>query len=108
MLLPRLVTVTLTSIWRTSESRTGCGETWRLRIRPRNLRFPYLGKTSVEENGCSIRLKNPRFFMVVVVIGAGVPTGAVEDAGVADGVAVARVSTIDSCARRPAAAKIRL
>src|SRR5438128_12568388 len=77
MWLPMLVTVTLTSICRTSESRTGWGETWRSRINPRSLRSLYLGNTSDEENGCRMRPKRPRFFRVVVVIGVGVGTGVV-------------------------------
>src|SRR5437879_3858498 len=75
MWLPMLVTVTLTSICRTSESRSGWGETWRSRISPRNLRSLYFGSTSDEENGWNMRPMRPRFCNVVVVIGVGVGTG---------------------------------
>ena len=44
-----------------------------------------------------MRPKKPRFCMVVVVMGAGVGTG------VADGLGVAVVSNMLSCARRPVA-----
>src|SRR5438046_672966 len=95
MWLPMLVTVTLTSICRTSESRTGWGETWRSRINPRSLRSLYLGNTSDEENGCRMRPKRPRFFRVVVVIGVGVGTGVVATDGLFSGAV--------SCAGRRAA-----
>src|SRR5256885_17253027 len=100
MWLPMLVTVTLTSICRTSESRTGWGETWRSRINPRSLRSLYFGNTSDEENGCRMRPKRPRFFRVVVVIGVGVGTGVVATDGLVSGAV--------PCAGRPAAKASRI
>src|SRR6266850_4832978 len=67
--------VALICTCRTSDSRTGCGETWRSRISPRNLRSLYFGSTSDEENGWNTRPMRPRFCSVVVVIGVGVGTG---------------------------------
>ena len=49
-----------------------------------------------------MRPKKPRFFKVVVVIGAGVGTG------VAEGVAVAVAWKMVSCARMPPAAKSKV
>src|SRR5436190_9198874 len=99
MWLAMLVAVTLASVCRTSEGRTGWGETWRSRINPRSLRSLYLGNTSDEENGCRMRPKRPRFFRVVVVIGVGVGTGVV---------ATGLVSGAVSCAGRPAAKASRI
>src|SRR5438552_15396817 len=95
MWLPMLVTVTLTSICRTSESRSGWGESWRARINPRSLRSLYFGSTSDEENGCRMRSKMPRLFRVVVVIGVVVGTGLIATVCVFYGVAVG-IGT-DSC-----------
>src|SRR6266436_8768061 len=106
MRLPMLVTVTLTSICRTSESRSGWGETWRSRINPRSLRSLYFGSTSDEENGCKMRPKRPRFFRVVVVIGVGVGTGVVATGGFASG--AAEGSGPVSCAGRPAVKASRI
>src|SRR5437588_8490086 len=101
--------VALICTCRTSDSRTGCGETWRSRISPRNLRSLYFGSTSDEENGWKMWPKKPRFCKVVVVIGVVVGTGvAVTGDVVADGVVsgVPEGSGVVSWAdRSPAAAR---
>ena len=82
-------------------------------MRPRSFGFPYFGKASDDENGCIMRPKKPRFFIVEVVFGAGVKTG------LADGVGDARIvpdgagagedgSNRLSCARMAAAEKTRV
>jgi len=82
-------------------------------MRPRSFGFSYFGKTSDDENGCSMRPKKPRFFMVEVVIGAGVETALAAGVGdartLSDGVAVGEdVSNTLSCARMAAAAKSKV
>src|SRR5690242_16508310 len=93
-----LFRVTFTSSCRTSESRTGCGVICRFKTKPRSLRFSYFGKTSEEENGCSMRPKKPRFRIVVVVIGAGVGVPIGEADVVPAGLGVGEASNRVSCA----------